>query len=245
MSDAISEFIVKGTLTLLVVASVVTWALVVAKALQGFRARRSDSRFLGVVEPLRALPAAEGLVQHRGPAARVASAAVAAWEHAKSEASDPFGFEVARDLLERGLRRQIQRERRASESGLAVLASIGSTAPFVGLFGTVWGIMHALRRISGAGSASLDVVAGPIGEALVATGVGIAVAVPAVLAYNYFVRRLKVHAAELEDFANSLVSTALRGLIGGAPASRDRAASAGISGIADGRGGASLREVRA
>jgi len=81
------------------------------------------------------------------------------------------------DLLERALRQQIHKERRGLESGLAVLASIGSTSPFVGLFGTVWGIMHALTDISKAGSASLEVVAGPIGEALVATGVGIAVAV--------------------------------------------------------------------
>jgi len=86
-----------------------------------------------------------------------------------------------------------------------VLASIGSTSPFVGLFGTVFGIIHALRAIGTAGSASLEVVAKPIGEALVATGIGIAVAVPAVLAYNYFVRGLKVQVSDFEQFGSSLL----------------------------------------
>lgn len=77
------------------------------------------------------------------------------------------------------------------EAGLAVMASIGSISPFIGLFGAVWGIMEALQSISQAGSASLETVAGPVGSALLATGIGIAVAVPAVLGYNYFLRRVK------------------------------------------------------
>ncbi len=89
-----------------------------------------------------------------------------------------------------------------------MVASIGSTSPFIGLFGTVWGIMEALKGISAAGSASLETVAGPIGAALVATGVGIAVAVPAVLVYNYFLRRLKLTAADLDDFAHDFYSLA-------------------------------------
>jgi biopolymer transport protein ExbB len=141
------------------------------------------------------------------------------------------------------VRRQIQKERRTTESGLAVLASIGTTSPFVGLFGTVWGIMHALKSISSSGSASLDVVAGPIGEALVATGIGIAVAVPAVLAYNFFVRKLKLQAADLDDFANALVSAALRGTL-------DRERPEKISGersiakLSDARSAGPLREAR-
>jgi biopolymer transport protein ExbB len=91
-----------------------------------------------------------------------------------------------------------------------VLASIGSTAPFIGLFGTVWGIMHALKDISQAGSASLDVVAGPIGEALIATAIGIATAIPAVLAYNYFLRKVKLTEADLENFATDFLHLALK-----------------------------------
>ncbi|TAL49520.1 MAG: MotA/TolQ/ExbB proton channel family protein, partial [Methylovulum sp.] len=85
-----------------------------------------------------------------------------------------------------------------------------SVSPFVGLFGTVWGIMGALTSISKSGSASLDVVAGPIGEALIATAVGIAVAVPAVIAYNFFIRRNKVAWASLDDFAIDFVHLALK-----------------------------------
>ena len=110
--------------------------------------------------------------------------------------------------MERGLQAQIESERRASESGLVVLASIGSTSPFVGLFGTVWGIIHALKAIGTSGSASLEVVAGPIGEALVATAIGIAVAVPAVLAYNFFLRRLKLQSSDL-----NLLGAALLGAV--------------------------------
>jgi biopolymer transport protein ExbB len=91
-----------------------------------------------------------------------------------------------------------------------VLASVGSTAPFVGLFGTVWGIMHALQDISRSGSAGLDVVAGPIGEALIATAIGIATAIPAVLAYNYGLRRVNLYGAELEAFADDFLHHVLK-----------------------------------
>jgi biopolymer transport protein ExbB len=188
------------------------------------------------------LPSLDTLRRHAGPTARAAQVGVAAWTDAADGVSGDR-IEVPRDLLERSLRRQIQKERRTTESGLAVLASIGTTSPFVGLFGTVWGIMHALKSISSSGSASLDVVAGPIGEALVATGIGIAVAVPAVLAYNFFVRKLKLQAADLDDFANALVSAALRGTL-------DRERPEKISGersiakLSDARSAGPLREAR-
>jgi biopolymer transport protein ExbB len=104
------------------------------------------------------------------------------------------------DMILHALRNQVYHEQAELEKGLSVLASIGSTAPFIGLFGTVWGIMHALKDISSTGSAGLDVVAGPIGEALIATAVGIATAVPAVLAYNYFLRRLKTSNSQMDNF---------------------------------------------
>ncbi|WP_148709734.1 MotA/TolQ/ExbB proton channel family protein, partial [Pseudomonas syringae group genomosp. 3] len=128
------------------------------------------------------------------------------------------------DLLERSLRQQIHKERRRLESGMILLASIGSTAPFIGLFGTVFGIIHALTAISQAKSASIAVVAGPIGEALVATGVGIAVAVPAVLAYNFFGRRMKLVIADLKEFAVDFLNLSQRNAFRLQPESRDKAA---------------------
>ena len=213
MSDAISEVIVRGTLFVLLAFSIATWAFVLLKGIQAGRSGGQDKRSRRVLGSRGTLPTHEELKDQDGPAVRVALAGVEAWDDVRDLGPDG-PHELKRELLERSLGRQIQRERRRSEGGLAVLASIGTTSPFVGLFGTVWGIMHALKRISGAGSASLDVVAGPIGEALVATGVGIAVAVPAVLAYNYFVRRLKLQTGQLEELASSIVTAALRDSLG-------------------------------
>jgi biopolymer transport protein ExbB len=89
-------------------------------------------------------------------------------------------------------------------SGLAFLATVGSVSPFVGLFGTVWGIYHALTAIGMSGQASIDKVAGPVGEALIVTALGLAVAVPAVLAYNWLLSRNKLAMADVRAFANDL-----------------------------------------
>jgi biopolymer transport protein ExbB len=91
-----------------------------------------------------------------------------------------------------------------TQEGLAVLATVGSTAPFVGLFGTVWGIYNALVRIGASGQASIDKVAGPVGEALIMTAIGLAVAVPAVLGYNWLVRRNKVAMDSVRAFGSDL-----------------------------------------
>jgi biopolymer transport protein ExbB len=241
MTDRLSDLVVQGALGLLVFFSVVTWTLVVVKGLQTSRARKQDQKLQRALADSSGLPSLEAIEKQEGPTARVAVAGLRAWENAGSGAS-PNGISVPREILELGLRRQIQKERHTTETGLAILASIGTTSPFVGLFGTVWGILHALTSISAAGSASLDVVAGPIGHALVATGIGIAVAVPAVLAFNYFVRRLKVQSADLEDFANALVSAALQSTLSDSrPAlSGERA----VPKLSEARGSA-LREARA
>jgi biopolymer transport protein ExbB len=221
MSDRILEWVVKGTLYLLGAFSVATWAVVALKAVQAARARRQNRAFaasFGGVGGQRAggLPTAAELGKFEGPAARLAQAGLRAIEEASSiPTSDRHGGASGaegdrREYLERSLEEQVQKERRLADAGLAVLASIGTTSPFVGLFGTVWGIIHALKKIGASGSASLEVVAAPIGEALMATGIGIAVAVPAVLAYNIFIRRLKVQHGELETQASALFKLSLR-----------------------------------
>ncbi len=209
MSDSITKIIVQGTFGILLFASVLTWVLVLVKARQRWAIRAQDLRFLQVVGAPVKLATLRALKGHEGPAWRLVQAALGAL--ADSGGHGDAG-EAPGEAAERALQIQIAKERRASEAGLAVLASIGSTSPFVGLFGTVFGIIHALRAIGSAGSASLEVVAKPIGEALVATGIGIAVAVPAVLAYNYFVRRLKVQVADLEQFGSGLIGAVNRGV---------------------------------
>ena len=108
-----------------------------------------------------------------------------------------------------GIQRSMERVQSRLQDGLAFLATVGSTAPFVGLFGTVWGIYHALTAIGVAGQASIDKVAGPVGEALIMTAIGLAVAVPAVLGYNWLVRRNKSAMEDVRAFGNDLHSVLL------------------------------------
>ncbi|MBS0590092.1 MAG: MotA/TolQ/ExbB proton channel family protein, partial [Proteobacteria bacterium] len=105
---------------------------------------------------------------------------------------------------DRALRQGVARESGRLETGLTWLATTGSTAPFVGLLGTVWGIYHALLKIGASGNASMDVVAGPVGEALIMTTIGLGVAIPAVLAYNVFNRANRVTLGEFDEFAHDL-----------------------------------------
>jgi len=210
--EVTSALIVDATLWILIGFSVVTWALILIKGIQHARIshhnRIYEKKFWGAQD----FQTASALEGNNGPAARVADVGFTTLIEADGGTTthDLEHTGDRHDLLDRRLRQQMQKERGALESGLAILATIGSISPFVGLFGTVWGIMGALTSISKSGSASLDVVAGPIGEALIATAVGIAVAVPAVIGYNFFIRRNKVIWAFLDDFAIDFVHLALK-----------------------------------
>ena len=116
-----------------------------------------------------------------------------------------LGFEQRKAVAEQALLRQIANEKASAEKGISVLGTIASIAPFVGLFGTVWGIFHALVAVGKSGQAGLAQVATPVGEALIMTGLGLAVAIPAVLAYNICVRFNRGLSHELQDHAHSLL----------------------------------------
>ena len=117
----------------------------------------------------------------------------------------PLGFDQRKAVAEQALLRQIAVEKASAEKGVSVLGTIASLAPFVGLFGTVWGIFHALVAVGKSGQAGLAQVATPVGEALIMTGLGLAVAIPAVLAYNICVRFNRTLANELQDQAHGLL----------------------------------------
>ncbi|MGZ4959852.1 MAG: MotA/TolQ/ExbB proton channel family protein [Methylomonas sp.] len=212
MSDIATGVIVDATLNTLIGASVVTWALILIKGIQHLRISYNNRNFSKQFWSAPDIQSAVHLDDQKGPAARVAGIGFSTLIETDGGASthDLEHTWDRQELLDRRLRQQMQKERGSLESGLAVLATIGSISPFVGLFGTVWGIMGALTSISKTGSASLEVVAGPIGEALIATAVGIAVAVPAVVGYNFFIRRNKVIWAFLDDFAIDFVHLALK-----------------------------------
>ena len=110
-----------------------------------------------------------------------------------------------------GIQRAVDAVTSRMQDGLAFLATVGSTAPFVGLFGTVWGIYHALTAIGISGQASIDKVAGPVGEALIMTAIGLAVAVPAVMGYNWLIRRNKNVMERVRAFAGDLHNVLIAG----------------------------------
>jgi biopolymer transport protein ExbB len=206
---SINSPIVYATLVLLIVLSVVTWSVALFKLWKQWLSKKQDREFTDRFWSVREWSEAEKEAQDgQGDIGRLAQAGFAELKTLGEAQQDLKHLGAPHDVLERQLRQQFQNIQRYHERGLAELASIGSTAPFIGLFGTVWGIMHALQDIGKSGSASLDVVAGPIGEALIATAIGIATALPAVLFYNFFLRRLKVHATDLENFAHDFLRLA-------------------------------------
>jgi biopolymer transport protein ExbB len=206
---SVNSPIVFTTLVLLILLSIATWSIALLKAWRQWQGKKDDfafsDRFWAVHEWCEAEKVTQG---SRGDLARLAQAGFTELKTLSAANLDLKHLGAPHDVLERMLRQQLQNIQRLHERGLAELATIGSTAPFVGLFGTVWGIMHALQDIGKSGSASLDVVAGPIGEALIATAIGIATALPAVLAYNFFLRRLKVRVTDLENFAHDFLRLA-------------------------------------
>jgi len=204
-----------GLLVVMLFMSVLSWTLIVVRIRRAHVANARNKAFA------RRFKAGEELTATRDgrPGAgfeRIAQAGLAAVRHCAAEAEVPSVAAPAVQFhLDRALQQQIDDEILELESGQTALASIASSAPFIGLFGTVWGIYHALLKIGATGQSSLDQVAGPIGEALIMTACGLAVAIPAGLAYNAFQRQLRVQIAELEQFANALQ---LRLLSGRAPA---------------------------
>ena len=209
------DIIIDATLYTLLAFSLITWTLIFFKSWQFAKYSSYNKQYNTAFWDATDLKTAEQLAadKARGPKARIATCGfdwLAEMCHPSTSSSLKFRGSP-QDLLEQTLRIQTQKEQQRLESGLTMLASIGSTAPFVGLFGTVLGIMHAMHQISESGSASLDVVAGPIGDALIATAIGIGVAVPAVLAYNFFQRRAKHHRTSLENFVDGFLHIAFSG----------------------------------
>jgi len=210
ISSFLSQGDAVGLLVLLIlgVMSVASWYLIVYKTIDNRRMQRRAhafmTRFRGAPS-LDAIGTAMAGQAPEDPFGRVAAQGFEARQHYRRSVSaglvDAGG---QNEFLTRSIRRGIIREAGALEFGLSVLASIGSTAPFVGLFGTVWGIYHALIGIGASGAATLDAVAGPVGEALIMTAAGLFVAIPAVLAHNAFARSNRAVLAELDGFAHDL-----------------------------------------
>ena len=202
------DFVARFVLLLLVLMSIGSWYIMITKFFEQARANR---RAKSADEKLWSAPSlAKGAEQldERSPFRFVAETAIEAGEHHEEALLEQVDrntwIHVSIDRATTSVSNRLQ-------DGLAFLATVGSTAPFVGLFGTVWGIYHALTAIGIAGQASIDKVAGPVGEALIMTAIGLAVAVPAVLGYNFLVRRNKSVMERVRAFGAQLHTVLLAG----------------------------------
>lgn len=195
-----------GVFICMLLMSIATWLLIIVRGIQ-FAKARSSSRIA-----YREFWAADSLQNAEmrmktidSPASQLALDAIVANRQFSQAQHNLLSASLPKsDFLEREIRHSMTKILNGYDAGLSILASVGSTAPFIGLLGTVWGIYHALEGISEAGQMSIAAVAGPIGEALVATAVGLFVAIPAVLAYNYFARKNKVLSRRMNEFAHDL-----------------------------------------
>ena len=197
-----SDLVGRAVALLLLAMSVSAWALILWKAWLLRRARR------GLVRAVPAFWSAAGVAEGRSALQSFDTEQLllplldAATAETRTATLDAAGKRESR--LTRRLRDALHAVLARLQFGQVLLASIGATAPFVGLFGTVWGIYHALAGISAAGNITIDKISGPVGEALIMTAAGLAVAIPAVLAYNVFGKRVAACEADLEGFAHDL-----------------------------------------
>ena len=199
------DWVTRSVFALLLLMSLASWSVILVKALGVIGAKRQAARVEGFWH---AADMADGLARlgadHGNPFRQLAIEGREAAAHHRATRGQLHERLDVSDWISRALRSSIDATTGRLQSGLAILASVGSTAPFVGLFGTVWGIYHALMKIGAAGQASIDQVAGPIGEALIMTALGLAVAIPAVLGYNALIRGNKHVLAKLGRFAHDL-----------------------------------------
>jgi biopolymer transport protein ExbB len=208
--DGVTRFVA----LLLLVMSLASWIVIILKSLNLFSAQKQAARVeafwhsANVAGGLQALGNEEG-----NPFRALALRGQEALAHLKTGSGQPELLKEldTSDWVTRGLQNAIDDATANLQSGLAILASVGSTSPFVGLFGTVWGIYHALMQIGMAGQATIDKVAGPIGEALIMTALGLAVAIPAVLGYNALVRGNKFIITRMNRFAHDLHALLITG----------------------------------
>jgi biopolymer transport protein ExbB len=211
------DFVAKGTLIILILMSMGSWYITITKLIDQIKLNKQANEARENFWKAASLhAAASGLAE--GSAFRyIAEAGLNASEHHEGALLEQIDLNT---WVTMSIQRAVEKVQSRLQDGLAFLATVGSTAPFIGLFGTVWGIYHALTAIGIAGQASIDKVAGPVGEALIMTAIGLAVAVPAVLGYNWLVRRNKAAMEEVRSFSSDLHSVLLSGAMSTARAAK-------------------------
>ncbi|HEX7557873.1 MAG TPA: MotA/TolQ/ExbB proton channel family protein, partial [Usitatibacter sp.] len=195
------DFVSRGTLIILIIMSMGSWYIMFVKVYEQAKIFRQYREVQAKFWNAGSIP--EGIQQLKDgtPYRYIAESGVKSTMHHEGKLLEQIDLNT---WVTMSLQRAVENVSSRLQDGLAFLATVGSTSPFVGLFGTVWGIYHALTAIGIAGQASIDKVAGPVGEALIMTAFGLAVAVPAVLGYNWLVRRNKVANEQLRAFGADL-----------------------------------------
>jgi len=201
---ATSDVVTKTVLLMLLIMSIGSWYIMVVKVLEQSKMGKQAEEAQAFWTAKTVADGTKALAED-SPYRFMADAA----NNAVKKHEGLMGHIPVNDWVSMGLQRAVDRIQGNTQGGLAFLATVGSTSPFVGLFGTVWGIYHALTAIGISGQASIDKVAGPVGEALIMTAIGLAVAVPAVLAYNWLVRRNKAVMDQVRAFSSDLHAVVL------------------------------------
>jgi biopolymer transport protein ExbB len=202
-----SDLVARAVLVILAVMSIGSWYVIITKLLEQTRIGRQAKVAAREFWSAGTVQAGAVKLAEASPFRFIAEAGLQATErHSGLHAKVDFN-----DWVDLSMHRATERVQRRLTSGMSFLATVGSTSPFVGLFGTVWGIYHALTAIGVAGQASIDKVAGPVGESLIMTAIGLAVAVPAVLGYNWLLRRNTTVMDDVRDFSGELHSVLLGG----------------------------------
>jgi len=209
--------VVLAVLYTLIAASVASWGIVIFKARQLHAARQGAEAFQKLFWDTRNLAEVSRACAQLGPNP-LASVFAAGYEELlrlrtkkKAAAEEGFSTELGGIAnVERAMRRAASRERTELEKLLTFLATTSSTAPFIGLFGTVWGIMNSFRGLSAGGPSSIQAVAPGISEALIATAAGLAAAIPALVAYNHYARATRLIAGEMDSFISEFLNIAER-----------------------------------
>ena len=202
------DFVARGTLIILVIMSMGRWYIMVTKLFEQYRLLRQADAAGKTFWTAGSVQQGASSLKAGSPFRFISESAIKATEHHAGGLTEHIDRNTWVTL---SIQRSIDNVQSRLQDGLAFLATVGSTAPFVGLFGTVWGIYHALTAIGIAGQASIDKVAGPVGEALIMSAMGLAVAVPAVLAYIGLVRRNKLSMERVREFGADLHSVLLSG----------------------------------
>ena len=203
-----ADIVAKVLLVVLALMSAISWYLIVYKGINLVIRQRRSKKFLDFFWSATSLEAVQNELSIHGvkePFGHLTAHSLHAQQHHEKFGAgklEEAGSE--QEFLTRTIKKVLDEETTALENGLTILATVGATAPFVGLFGTVWGVYHALVAIGMSGSGMLDKVAGPVGEALIMTGIGLAVALPAVMGYNWLLGRNKTLQDALRNFASDL-----------------------------------------